>query len=66
MKRKGAHRASAAARLATAANEEFDMAADELDRLEYSRLGWDPYEVWRTRVKSCSRAKGERGRDRLR
>ncbi|HEY1492602.1 MAG TPA: hypothetical protein VGF35_08225 [Steroidobacteraceae bacterium] len=39
-----------------AANEEF---AEEfvLERLTQSHLGWDPYDVWRTRVKNSSAMK---------
>jgi hypothetical protein len=71
MKRRGAQGLSAPDRFTAAANEEFTtpddgLDRDGLDRLEYSGSGWDPYEVWRTRVKSSSRAKGERERDPLR
>ena len=66
MKRKGVQERPAADRLAPAANEEFATPVDELERVEFSRSGWNPYEVWRTRVKSSSRAKGERERDLLR
>jgi len=44
-----------------AANDAFTasvVSADGLDRRRgQRRSGWDPYEVWRTRVKSASRAK---------
>jgi len=66
MKRRGAQGLPAPDRLTPAANEEFTTLEDGLDRLEYSGSGWDPYEVWRTRVKSSSRVKGERERNRLR
>jgi hypothetical protein len=66
MKRKGVQEVPAADRLAPAANEEFATPADELERLGYCRSGWDPYEVWRTRVKSSSRAKTEGEGDPLR
>jgi hypothetical protein len=49
-----------------AANEEFPGMLSGLDRLAYPRSGWDPYEVWRTRVKASSRMKPERERDPLR
>jgi hypothetical protein len=65
MKRKGAQELPAADRLTPAANEEFTELVNALDGLEYSRRGWDPYEVWRTRVKSSSREKGEREHDPL-
>ena len=40
-----------------------DLARHELDRLAAPRSGWDPYEVWRTRVKAS--AKEKRGREAL-
>jgi hypothetical protein len=67
MKRKGAQGLPADAQSITAANEEFVAEANQLDRLGYPRSsGWDPYEVWRTRVKSSSRGKSEQERDPLR
>lgn len=60
MKRKGTPGLPAGHRLTPAANEEFTTAVDGLERLESPRWGWDPYEVWRTRVKASSRAKRER------
>ena len=74
MKRKGAEGIPARQPLTTAANEEFDGTMDDLDehdvdlhaldRLATPRPGWDPYEVWRTRVKAS--AKEKRGREPLR
>ena len=74
MKRKGAEGIPARQRLTPAANEEFtesvndpnkyDPARSDLERLAAPRSGWDPYEVWRTRVKASSKEK--RGRDPLR
>ena len=73
MKRKGAEGFPARQRLTPAANEEFggtlddlDLDGDDLDmdRLATPRSGWDPYEVWRTRVKAS--AKEKRGREPLR
>jgi hypothetical protein len=72
MKRKGAEGVPARQRLTPAANEEFmDMGNDlighdghGLERLATPRSGWDPYEVWRTRVKAS--AKEKRGPDPLR
>jgi hypothetical protein len=74
MKRKGAEGVPARQRLTPAANEEFletgsdliehDPDPDALDRLATPRSGWDPYEVWRTRVKAS--AKEKRGREPLR
>ena len=55
MKRKGAqglvgHRIAPAA-----ANEEFSALVNGLDRLEHPQSGWDPYEVWRTRIKAAQK-----------
>jgi hypothetical protein len=36
-----------------AANEDFAGIVDELEPLA-TRSGWDPYDVWRTRVKNTS------------
>jgi hypothetical protein len=78
MKRKGAEGFPARERLTPAANEEFTEMVDHLsrhdldlhadlhaqDRLATPRSGWDPYEVWRTRVKAS--AKEKRGPEPLR
>jgi len=74
MKRKGAEGLPAHQRPTPAANEEFtgtgnelsghDLGQHDLDRLATPRPGWDPYEVWRTRVKAS--AKEKRGREPLR
>jgi hypothetical protein len=69
MKRKGAEGLPARQGLTPAANEEFtgtvsDLYGLGLDRLATRRAGWDPYEVWRTRVKAS--AKEKRGREPLR
>jgi len=71
MKRKGAEGFPARQRLTPAANEEFSGTLDdldgddlEMDRIATPRSGWDPYEVWRTRVKAS--AKEKRGREPLR
>jgi len=37
-----------------------DIDLHALDRLATPRSGWDPYEVWRTRVKASAREKPER------
>ena len=66
MKRKGAHGVPAADGLTPAANEEFAELVGGLQGAEEPRAGWDPYEVWRTRVKSFSRTKGEPECDPLR
>jgi hypothetical protein len=74
MKRKNAEGIPARQRLAPAANEEFTGMVTDMDRLDLDqheleapgtpRPGWDPYEVWRTRVKASARDK--RGREPLR
>ena len=74
MKRKGAEGIPARQRLTPAANEEFTGTVNDLNRLDFGRSapdrlatprsGWDPYEVWRTRVKAS--AKEKRGREPLR
>jgi len=51
MKRKGAEGLAAVYRKSPAANEEFTAMVKALDRLARPQSGWDPYEVWRTRVK---------------
>ena len=60
MKRKGAEGVPARQPLTAAANEEFSGTLDALDRLATPRPGWDPYEVWRTRVKASAKEKRER------
>ena len=55
MKRKAAQRPAAAAGISSAADEQFAATADGVDGLEgHSQPGWNPYEVWRTRVKDSS------------
>jgi len=66
MKRKGAEGLPAVKRLSPAANEDFNGTTAEPDTRTYARSGWDPYEVWRTRVKASSRVPQERERDPLR
>jgi hypothetical protein len=66
MKRKGAEGLTAGPPAIRAANEEFTGTVDRLDAISYSRSGWDPYEVWRTRVKASSRPRQEREPDPLR
>jgi hypothetical protein len=66
MKRKGAAGLPAVHRITPAANEDFAGMADRLeDVLVRPRAGWDPYEVWRTRVRVTSTVK-DRERDPLR
>ena len=57
MKSKGAEGLPAGPQESVAANEEFGEEADDYAPLAHSPSGWDPYEVWRTRVKDCSRTK---------
>jgi len=67
MKRKGAEGLTASQPVIPAANEEFTRTVNAIDDgASYSRSGWDPYEVWRTRVKASSRLRPERERDPLR
>jgi hypothetical protein len=55
MKRKAAEGLAAAPGISSAANEEFTATADGVDSLEERpQPGWNPYEVWRTRVKESS------------
>jgi hypothetical protein len=55
MKRKTAQGLAAAQRMSPAANEEFTAMANGPEGVARVHLNWDPYEVWRTRVKeSCS------------
>jgi len=51
MKPEGAEGLATVYRVSPAANEERTGMADALDRLAHPLSGWDPYEVWRTRVK---------------
>lgn len=37
-----------------AANEDFAGSGDDLESLTRTRSGWDPYDVWRTRVKNAA------------
>jgi hypothetical protein len=66
MKRKGAEGIAAVRRIGPAANEEFTGMVDGLAGLARPQSGWDPYEVWRTRVKVSSSVEQERERDPLR
>jgi hypothetical protein len=42
------------ARESLAANEDFVATVEDLESLSRTRLAWDPYDVWRSRVKSSS------------
>jgi hypothetical protein len=57
MQGKSAEGLPADPRESLAANEDFAGAMDDgedLEPLTGSRSGWDPYDVWRTRVKNSS------------
>ncbi len=60
MKRKAAEGLAVARGMSPAANEEFTEMVAGLDWLARPRAGWDPYEVWRTRVKVSSSVMHER------
>jgi hypothetical protein len=66
MKRKGAEGLAAGQPVTPAANEEFTETAETVETLSYTHTGWDPYVVWRTRVKATSRVSQELERDPLR
>ena len=65
MKRRTADGLAPAHRMPPAANEEFTAMANALDWVARVHLSWDPYEVWRTRVKKSSAVMPERERDPL-
>ena len=65
MKRKAAEGLAAAHRVSAAANEEFTGIANGVDWVTRPQSGWDPYEVWRTRVKVSASVMPERERDPL-
>jgi hypothetical protein len=52
VKMQGAAGLAAVYRKLRAAKEEFTGMVNGLDRPARPKSGWDPYEVWRTRVKS--------------
>lgn len=53
MKSKGVEGLPADPQESLAANEDFAGTEERFDRLT-SRSGWDPFDVWRTRVKKNS------------
>jgi len=65
MKSKGAQEFPENRRAITAANEEFSGAVSAVRATDESQSGWDPYEVWATRVKAPALRKRERQRDPL-
>jgi hypothetical protein len=54
VKTQGAAGLAAVHRKSPAAKEEFNGRVNGLDRPARPQAGWDPYEVWRTRVKGSS------------
>jgi hypothetical protein len=67
MKRKGVAGLPAVHRITPAANEDFAGLAEAMEEgLGRPHAGWDPYEVWRTRVKVSPTVKQEREREPLR
>jgi hypothetical protein len=66
MKRKGAEGLPAGQSVTAAANEDFTGTVSGADRISNPRRGWDPYEIWRTRVKATAHKQMERSRDPLR
>jgi hypothetical protein len=49
-------------RVAAAANEDFNGVVSAARDVEHTDSGWDPYEVWLTRVKRPAQLKKERAR----
>jgi hypothetical protein len=66
MKREEAEGLAAVYRRSPAANEEFTEMGNAPDTLARPESGWDPYEVWWTRVKAASTVMQERRRGTLR
>jgi hypothetical protein len=60
MKPEEAEGLAAVSRVSPAANEERTGVANVLGRLARPLSGWDPYEVWRTRVKELYTVTQER------
>jgi hypothetical protein len=54
MKSKGAEGLPAKSQESQAANEEFEPSFSDYERVTGSRAGWDPYDVWKTRVKTSA------------
>ncbi len=62
MKSKGAEGVPADPQASLAANEEFREFIGDYE-LTRPQSGWDPYDVWRTRVKTASRPKEREAAD---
>jgi hypothetical protein len=65
MKSKGEQEFPDDRRVIAAANEEFHGAVSAVRGTAPAQSGWDPYEVWLTRVKAAALGKRERQRDPL-
>jgi len=59
MNRKSAEGLPAEPQESVAANEDFARDLDDYEHVTGSRPGWDPYDVWRTRVKNSSTTERE-------
>jgi hypothetical protein len=60
MKRTAAEELAAVYGIWPAANEELTGVVNRRDSLERPQSGWDPYEVWRTRLRRPSVGRQER------
>jgi hypothetical protein len=65
MKSKGAQEFPTGHRVIAAANEQFSGVVSAVRGTAQTQSGWDPYEVWLTRVKAPALRKRERQRDPL-
>lgn len=65
MKSKGAQEFPNDGRVTSAANEEFNGVVSGAPGTAQTQAGWDPYEVWLTRVKRPALLKRERQHDPL-
>lgn len=63
MKRNEAQGRPSERRVVTAANEEFSAAVSAVRETASAQSGWDPYEVWATRVKAPALLKRARQRN---
>ena len=61
MKPNGAEELGAVCAMSPVGNDGFTGMVNRPDSLTHSQSGWDPYEVWRTRLKRPSVATQERG-----
>src|ERR1700704_1560896 len=66
MKPNGAEGRAAVYRMSPATNDEFNGLVNGRARLARPQAGWDPHEVWRTRVKASSPVMQGREREPLR